>query len=215
MRIDAALLVRAIGCTPEAAARFAQPLASTCSRFRINTPERLAAFLAQIGSDSADLTARHGLFMAVWNGDHARVRDRVAYAMPGVKVSDFEAHPLHLREPIWSSLAAGDFWVDKDCNDLADRGNFSEITRRIAGCSCSESDRMARLWMARSAIAARLEPEMIAAQGFITPHLIPAESVRQDPKTHQMAREVAEKDYAAEKKKAASGLGGILSKLFS
>ena len=49
------LLQRATGCTPEAAERFAGPLGAACAFYAITTPERLAAFLAQIGHESGSL----------------------------------------------------------------------------------------------------------------------------------------------------------------
>jgi len=216
MRLDAALLIRSTGCLADAAARFALPLASTCSRFRINTPDRLAAFLAQIGYESGDLRGVEGLFPAIWHGDHAHTRARLVYSLPHLRVPDIESNPKYLREPVWACLAAGDFWVEKDCNDLADRRDFNEITRRISLDSGSgEAERLARLWMAQKAIAARLEPETIAAQGFMSPMLTPSESARQDPKAAQLAQEVQARRYDDEKKPAATGLGGLLGRIRS
>jgi putative chitinase len=50
--IDAALLQRAVGCTAANAERFAGPLAAACAFYGIDTPKRLAAFLAQLGHES-------------------------------------------------------------------------------------------------------------------------------------------------------------------
>lgn len=55
MTFDATLLQAATGCTPERAALYAEPLGQACDRFGINTPARLAAFLAQLGHESASL----------------------------------------------------------------------------------------------------------------------------------------------------------------
>lgn len=49
------VLRAATGCTTQAAARFAGPLSAACAFYGIDTPERLAAFLAQIGHESASL----------------------------------------------------------------------------------------------------------------------------------------------------------------
>lgn len=49
------LLRTAVGCSPEAAARFADPLSAACAFYGITTPTRLAAFLAQIGHESSSL----------------------------------------------------------------------------------------------------------------------------------------------------------------
>ena len=46
-------------CLPEASMQtceiFAEPLAEACENFEINTPQRLAAFIAQIGHESGNL----------------------------------------------------------------------------------------------------------------------------------------------------------------
>lgn len=49
------LLRSATGCSAEAAQRFAGPLSAACAFYSIDTPARLAAFLAQIGHESASL----------------------------------------------------------------------------------------------------------------------------------------------------------------
>ena len=49
------LLRAATGCTAALADRYAVPLADACQRYSINTPARLAAFLAQIGHESGGL----------------------------------------------------------------------------------------------------------------------------------------------------------------
>jgi putative chitinase len=52
MNITPALLIAAVGCAPVAAHDFADPIAEACDLFQINTPVRLAAFLAQTGHES-------------------------------------------------------------------------------------------------------------------------------------------------------------------
>lgn len=49
------LLRAAIGCTPAAAANFHGALMEACADYEINTPARMAAFLAQIGHESVSL----------------------------------------------------------------------------------------------------------------------------------------------------------------
>ena len=55
LQITPALLAQAAGCTPMRAELFAGHLAEACAAYHITTPERLAAFLAQIGHESASL----------------------------------------------------------------------------------------------------------------------------------------------------------------
>ena len=55
LQLTPALLAQAVGCTPMRAELFAGHLAEACAAYHITTPERLAAFLAQIGHESASL----------------------------------------------------------------------------------------------------------------------------------------------------------------
>ena len=54
--ISAKLLIDAVGCKPADARIYADHLEEACSAYRINTPERLTAFLAQVGHESASLS---------------------------------------------------------------------------------------------------------------------------------------------------------------
>ncbi|CAB3779444.1 hypothetical protein LMG28688_00844 [Paraburkholderia caffeinitolerans] len=56
MIVSASLLV-ACGASKADAANYAVPLRAACDRYSINTPQRLAAFLAQIGHESASLSS--------------------------------------------------------------------------------------------------------------------------------------------------------------
>lgn len=65
------LLVHAMGCSATRALAFADPLDAACSAYGINaTPERLAAFLAQIGHESGAL--RH--VVEIWGPTPAQAR---------------------------------------------------------------------------------------------------------------------------------------------
>ncbi|MEI6002739.1 glycoside hydrolase family 19 protein [Paraburkholderia bengalensis] len=57
MTITPALLIAACGASAANAARFVTPLQGACDRFAVNTPQRLAAFLSQVGHESAGLSA--------------------------------------------------------------------------------------------------------------------------------------------------------------
>lgn len=54
--ITANALVRAVGCPSVVAALYAEPLREACDLFQINTRDRLAAFLAQVGHESGGLS---------------------------------------------------------------------------------------------------------------------------------------------------------------
>lgn len=49
-------LQAALGCTPEAAAKWCSPLANAAQAYGVTTPMRLAAWLAQVGHESGLLT---------------------------------------------------------------------------------------------------------------------------------------------------------------
>jgi putative chitinase len=53
--ITETLLVQSQTCTPLMAEKWCIPLRYTCSNFDINTPERVAGFLAQVGHESGGL----------------------------------------------------------------------------------------------------------------------------------------------------------------
>lgn len=55
-QITANLLEAAVGCGRSLANSWSKPLADACRAYEINTPARIAAFLAQIGHESAGLT---------------------------------------------------------------------------------------------------------------------------------------------------------------
>jgi putative chitinase len=53
--ITEALLVTSQTCTPTMAEKWAIPLQFVCEKYEINTPERVAGFLAQVGHESGGL----------------------------------------------------------------------------------------------------------------------------------------------------------------
>lgn len=57
MTITPALMQVACGASAANAAKYATPLSAACDRFSVNTPQRIAAFLAQVGHESAGLSA--------------------------------------------------------------------------------------------------------------------------------------------------------------
>ena len=167
----------------------------------IDTPARRAAFLAQVGHESSQLTrlvenlnySAQGL-AATWpsryrgadgkpnalalnlarhpqaianntyasrngNGDEAsgdgwryrgrgllQVTGRANYrAAAGGLDQPLEVEPELLEQPEWAALSAAWWWAAHDLNELADRGEFATITRRINGGLNGQAERLA-LW---------------------------------------------------------------------
>lgn len=133
--------------------RFTQPLIDTMQRYSINTPLRQAAFIAQIAHES-------GLFKYVREiasgaayegrkdlgntqpGDGKKYKGRGLIQITGranyAAISkdfgvDFISNPELLETPQYAALSAGWYWNTRKLNELADKGNFREITRRING----------------------------------------------------------------------------------
>lgn len=155
MNITPDLLIAAVGCTRANAERFAPHLAEGCAHYRIDTPERLAAFLAQLGHESgsfayvreiADGSAYEGrrdlgntepgdgrrypgrgLIQLTGKSNHAAVSRWLAWA----GAPDFVAQPEKLEEPRWAALSACAYWAENGLNPLADRGEYVAIGRAI------------------------------------------------------------------------------------
>ena len=61
------------------------------------------------------------------------------------------AHPELLEQPEHAAMAAAWFWASRGLNDLADRGDFEGITRRINGGLTGLAERRA-LWERAKAV---------------------------------------------------------------
>ncbi|PCB11750.1 glycoside hydrolase family 19 protein [Pseudomonas aeruginosa] len=171
------------------------------TRFGITSPVRAAAFLAQAGHESSQLTrlveslnySARGL-AATWpsryrsadgkpnalalnlarhpqaianntyasrngNGDEAsgdgwryrgrgllQITGRSNYRAAAAGLGQpLEAEPELLEQPEWAALSAAWWWATHGLNELADRGEFAAITRRINGGLIGQAERMA-LW---------------------------------------------------------------------
>lgn len=199
MRLDT--LAAAIGSTPERADLFAAHIAETCERYAINTPERLAAFLAQIGHESGSLKYTSELWgptpaqtryegrkdlgntqpgdgkrfkghgLIQTTGRYNHAKTRDALADLGCP--DFEADPDALAQPRWAALSAGWFWQSHGCNELADSALFEAITRRINGGLNGQADRLKRWEKAKAVLMMVADQTDPQMQTEKEPNMIP------------------------------------------
>jgi putative chitinase len=70
VKLTAALLMRAVGCTASNAGLYAAHLEEACNTYGITTAQRLAAFLAQLGHESGSLR----FTLELWGPTAAQVR---------------------------------------------------------------------------------------------------------------------------------------------
>jgi putative chitinase len=146
---------------------FLDPINQTFQKFLINTPERQSAFLAQIGHESGGLIYTK----EIWGPTTAQMRyeerkdlgntvagdgkkfmgrgliqitGRANYDKVGKALGiDLISNPVLLEQPLTASLSAGWFWKTHGLNELADKGDFIGITKRINGGTNGLADRQA------------------------------------------------------------------------
>ena len=155
------------------------PILSDVMLFRqISTPARAAAFLAQIGHESAQLR----YLCEIWGPTPAQLRyegradlgntqpgdgkrfmgrgliqitGRANYAACGAALGlDLVAHPELLALPQNAAASAAWFWLQHNLNRFADRGDFVGLTRCINGGTNGIADRRAIWERAKAALHA-------------------------------------------------------------
>lgn len=141
---------------PNAGARagvFHQPLVDAMAEFAIDTPERAAAFLAQVAHESGSLRyVRELASGAAYEGRAAlgniepgdgpyfkgrgliQVTGRANYTACAAALDlPLLEEPELLEQPVNAARSAGWFWHVKGLNALADELDFDRITRRVNG----------------------------------------------------------------------------------
>lgn len=132
---------------------YAPILSHWCEKFSINTPLRLAHFLAQIGHESGELRYTEELASGVayegrkdlgncHNGDGVRFKGRGLIQLTGranysafsryIGV-DYVAHPELVKEPTTAVAVSCWFWHLRQLNRYADNDDIKAITRRVNG----------------------------------------------------------------------------------
>ena len=151
---------------PYAGARadtFAAPLNAAMDEFEINTPARQAAFLAQIAHESGSLKyvkelASGGAYEGRTDLGNTEPGDGVFFKGRGlIQITGRSNYrdcgealflqlleqPELLEQPVNACRSAGWFWKSRGLNDLADAGDFRQITRKINGGYNGYADRLA------------------------------------------------------------------------
>lgn len=134
--------------------QFIDLINAAMAEFEINTPLRMAAFIAQLAHESGELR----YLQEIASGSAYEGREDLGNTQPGdgqrfkgrglMQITgrenyrkcgqyfgvDFEADPWRLSRPEWAARAAGWFWhIHKNLNPLADAQEFKRITKRING----------------------------------------------------------------------------------
>jgi predicted chitinase len=139
-----------------------EPLNAALVECEINTPKRRAAFLAQVAhesgellalEDSGDGTAYEGR-VDLGNtepGDGPRFKGRGPLRLTGranyrkagdaLKL-DLAKQPELAARPEHCFRIAGWYWKSNGLNDLADKGDFRQITRRVTGGTAGLESRL-------------------------------------------------------------------------
>ena len=154
---------------------FIPVLNSSMGKYGVVTPLRIAAFIAQVGHESGQLrwlkelwgpTVQQAKYegradlgnSVVGDGFKFRgrgliqVTGRTNYANCGKALDlDLLEHPELLEIPRWACESAAWFWQSNGLNELADKGQFTTITRRINGGLNGLDDRV-QLWARAKAV---------------------------------------------------------------
>ena len=175
-------LAKAVQCPIKRASVWALHITSAMERHQIDTPERQAAFLAQVGHESSRLQFVREIWNPVqcpWQADYEgradlgnthpgdgerfngrgliQITGRANYAACSIALfghaSRLLTNPELLEQPEFAAQSAGWFWESHGCNELADKGDFRAITRKINGGLNGYADRMSLLRSAESALA--------------------------------------------------------------
>jgi putative chitinase len=160
--------------TAERVPLFLGPINRTLAQYKIDSPLRRAAFLAQLAHESGELKymeeiasgeAYEGRASLGNNqpGDGKRYKGRGPIQLTGrnnyrkagqALGMELEDHPERVADPEIGCRVAGWFWETRKLNDLADKGDFKEITRKVNGGFRGLEKREAYYKVAKKALGA-------------------------------------------------------------
>lgn len=139
--------------TTAQAKALARDLAQAMHDEGISSARRATMFIAQTAHESAAFRAREEFASGseyegrrdlgnIHPGDGVKFKGRTYIqitgrsnyrALPHWDGINFEKHPARLAEPKYAAKGAAYWWRTHGCNELADRGDFIAVTRRING----------------------------------------------------------------------------------
>ena len=170
-------LALATGARIDRATEFLPIIERATLDFDIGTPERMAAFLAQVGHESGGfhwLTELWGPTSTqtryegredlgnIQEGDGFKYRGRGLIQLTGranyqaasdALATDFIGNPEQLAEPEYAVRSAMWFWQSHGLNEMADSGQFERITKVINGGLNGYAERVALWGQATAALA--------------------------------------------------------------
>lgn len=152
--------------------KFLQPINNTLIYYDIDTPERIAAFLAQVAHESWSLkyveeiasgeayegrkdlgNTKKGDGIKYKGRGLLQITGRANYTALGKALNyDFINNPNDLCKPGAAAMSAGWFWNKRNLNDWADVNNFRKITKLVNGGYNGYEERCARWNETRSAL---------------------------------------------------------------
>ena len=174
--MDALTFQKATALTAAMAARWCSPVSAAMALYGIDTPARQAAFLAQVGHESAGFIYTREIWGPTPAQQRYEGRADLGNTIPGdgklymgrgliqitgrtnyEKVSnalgmDFIHSPELLEQPSMVAQSAAWFWNDRGLNQYADSGDFQTLTRRINGGLNGLDDRIRRWDFAKLAL---------------------------------------------------------------
>lgn len=154
---------------------FVPALNRAMQRYRIDSPVRQAAFLAQIGHESGQLRYVREIWGPTAAQQRYEVRKDLGNTQPGdgarfkgrglIQITGRENYrkagaalglplldqPELLEQAEWAAASAAWWWANHGLNELADAGKFEQITRTINGGLNGQADRLA-LWEKAKAV---------------------------------------------------------------
>lgn len=153
MEVTAELLMKVMPTSKKLAEIYAPIIERACSRYNINTPLRLAHFLAQIAHESGSLRYTEEIASGkayegredlgnTKEGDGVRYKGRGLIQLTGrANYADFSAYsgvdyinnPEWLKRPHDAVAVSCWYWSQRGLNKRADEDDLKGVTKRING----------------------------------------------------------------------------------